>query len=374
MDDRVPPRRDSHASSSHEPSLEAYAYEKCCDLVSTVLKLTSLKTENARSAKGPKLQGLRAEDVLAQSYPRAGNVGDLITADYKVLSEGCESRNNHRYAAVVQDLATQWIQSYPCKTRTSQETQKERCKSSSSRMGSLKIIYTDNSLEFGKACEDLSWNHCTSTPHRSETNGIAERAVRRVKDGTSAVLLQSGLDEHWWADSHGVQYLSAKHSRSLVWWENTIREDVLGETIFKDRSFRFVSLVEYHPFTAKDQSRIHQFGNKVLPGLFPRIRFIRGRNLERVTYWLQTLRSWKRWTHQKSTLKDSMQRRWHFPKKMEKLFSSRRRTNQTSWRRSGTENTHLDTGTSNSRRKSLLGESEASLSPPQDSLPDAGWA
>ena len=49
--------------------------------------------------------------------------------------------------------------------------------------------------------EDLSWNHCTSTPHRSETNGIAERAVRRVKEGTSAVLLQSGLNESWWADS-----------------------------------------------------------------------------------------------------------------------------------------------------------------------------
>ena len=63
-----------------------------------------------------------------------------------------------------------------------------------------KVIYTDNSLEFGKACEDLSWNHCTSTPHRSETNGIAERAVRRVKEGTSAVLLQSGLNESWWAD------------------------------------------------------------------------------------------------------------------------------------------------------------------------------
>ena len=37
-----------------------------------------------------------------------------ITADHKVLSEGCESRDNHRYAVVVQDLATQWIQSYPC--------------------------------------------------------------------------------------------------------------------------------------------------------------------------------------------------------------------------------------------------------------------
>ena len=59
------------------------------------------------------------------------------------------------------------------------------------------VIFSDNSLEFGKACEDLSWNHCTSTPHRSEINGIAERAVR----GTSAVLLQSGLNESWWADS-----------------------------------------------------------------------------------------------------------------------------------------------------------------------------
>ena len=37
---------------------------------------------------------------------------------------------------------------------------------------------------------------------------------------------------------------------------------------------------------------------------------------------------------------------------MENSFSSRRWTNQTFWRRSGTENTHFDTGTPNSRRKS----------------------
>ena len=64
-----------------------------------------------------------------------------------------------------------------------------------------KVIYTDNSLEFGKSCEELTWNHCTSTTHRSETNGIAERAVRRAKEITSAVLLQSVLNESWWADS-----------------------------------------------------------------------------------------------------------------------------------------------------------------------------
>ena len=55
--------------------------------------------------------------------PRAESFGDLITADYKILSEESESRNNHRYAVVVRDLATQWLQSYPCKTKTFQETQ-----------------------------------------------------------------------------------------------------------------------------------------------------------------------------------------------------------------------------------------------------------
>ena len=49
--------------------------------------------------------------------PKAEHFGDLITADHKVLSDESESRNNHRYAVVVQDLATQWLQSYPCKIK-----------------------------------------------------------------------------------------------------------------------------------------------------------------------------------------------------------------------------------------------------------------
>ena len=86
--------------------------------------------------------------------PRAEHFGDLITADHKVLSKGSESRDNHRYAVVVKDLATQWLQSYPCKTKTFP-----------------KVVHTDNCLEFGKYCADISWNHCTSTLHRSEQTG-----------------------------------------------------------------------------------------------------------------------------------------------------------------------------------------------------------
>ena len=37
---------------------------------------------------------------------------------------------------------------------------------------------------------------------------------------------------------------------------------------FKGPLIPFGSLVEYYPISAKDQLRIHQFGKKVLPGLF----------------------------------------------------------------------------------------------------------
>ena len=232
--------------------------------VSTVFKLISLKTEIARSVKRPKFQGPHAEDAMAESY-FVLNFGDLITADHKVLSDNCESRNNHRYAVVVQDLATQWIQAYPCKTKTSQETQRSLQKFLEPDRNP-KVIYTDNSLEFGKDCEDLSWNHCTSTPHRSETNGIAERAVRRVKEGTSAVLLQSGLNESWWADSMEC-YTYLRNVTDLLSDGKTPYERRFGQPI-KGPIIPFGSLVEYHPLTAKDQSRINHFGMKVLPGLF----------------------------------------------------------------------------------------------------------
>ena len=58
-----------------------------------------------------------------EAPPRAEKFGDLITADHKVLNEGSESRDNHRYAVVVQDLATQWIQSFSCKTKSLYETE-----------------------------------------------------------------------------------------------------------------------------------------------------------------------------------------------------------------------------------------------------------
>ena len=64
--DEVPERRDSHASSSHKVSLEPTYKRDVRIWVSTVFILISLKTEIARSVRGPKLQGPRAEDAMAE--------------------------------------------------------------------------------------------------------------------------------------------------------------------------------------------------------------------------------------------------------------------------------------------------------------------
>ena len=184
---------------------------------------------------------------------------------------------------------------------------KEACKSSWSPIGSLKSFYTENSLEFGKACEDLSWNHCTSTPHRSEINGIAERVVRRVKEGTSAVLLQSGLNENWWADSMEC-YTYLRNVTDLLSDGKTPYERRFGQP-FKGTIIPFDSLVEYHPITAKDQSQESiNLERKSYLDCSSDTHCTRG-EFGRVMYLLQTLRSWRRWTHRKSTRKDSMRKR-----------------------------------------------------------------
>ena len=96
--------------------------------------------------------------------------------------------------------------------------------------------------------------------------GKAERAVRRVNEGTSAVLLQSGLNENWWADSMEC-YTYLRNVTDQLSDGKTPCERRFGQP-FKEPIIPFGSLVEYHPITAKDQSRVHPFGKKVLPGLF----------------------------------------------------------------------------------------------------------
>ena len=128
VDDEIPLQGGSHASSSHEISLEP-APTRSVDLGKHSVYTHFPKDRNCKICQRTKITRAPCRRRIDKVVPCAENVGDLITADHKVLSEGFESRNKHLYAFVVQDLATQWNQAYPCKNKNFSGNTKV-CKSS----------------------------------------------------------------------------------------------------------------------------------------------------------------------------------------------------------------------------------------------------
>ena len=70
----------------------------------------------------------------------------------------------------------------------------------------------------------------------------------------------------FWADSMEC-YTYLRKRQDLLSDGKIPHERHFGQP-FKGPIIPFCSLVEFYPISAKDQSRIHQFGKKVLPGLF----------------------------------------------------------------------------------------------------------
>ena len=145
----------------------------------------------------------------------------------------------------------------------------------------------------------------------------------------------------------GMSLLSAKHTRSLVWWENTIWKARFGMS-FNGPVIQFGAMVEYHPISAKDIPRLHQFGP--LPGVF-------------LGYVLCAVRIWKGDIMiadieelEEMDASEIHARRLNAkevltPKKWKLHILSRRWKGQNLWVRPASENIHLNLGLAGTRRR-----------------------
>ena len=79
------------------------------------------------------------------------------------------------------------------------------------------------------------------------------------------VVLQSGLDEKWWADYMGC-YCCLRNVQDFFWNGKTPFERRCGEP-FRGTVIPCGSMVEHHSVSGKDQARLQQFGEKVLLGI-----------------------------------------------------------------------------------------------------------
>ena len=168
-----------------------------------------------------KLQGHRAV-AMAEPVPRAEHFGDLITADHKVLCGNCESRNNHRYAIVMQELATQWTN---------------------------RIRHNRLLKKHSEACEAWSpflWNSAKSVKifpeivvreHHTDQKqmGLLKEQCAEWKKVRLCCFVAIRSEWKLVGRFHGVLHLSAKRQRSLL----RPMKNILGNHV-KDRSFHFV--------------------------------------------------------------------------------------------------------------------------------------
>ena len=200
----------------------------------------------------------------------------------------------------------------------------------------------------------------------------AKQELLRVEEGTSAVLLQSGLDENWWAGS--MECLSfLRNVQDLVWWEDALWKTFWAAIQRTNHSVWFIGWVL--PYFCERPGNNPSIWNESLTWIVLRIRSLCGGNLEG---WLLGCRHWrvgKRWTHQKSTLKDSMQKEVIFPKENGKFkfpVEDGRITLSGRDQELRTSTLIRERPIRGESHVVFLGESEGSLSPPHDSFPDAG--
>ena len=104
------------------------------------------------------------------ALPEAEIFGDRLTADHAVLNkENKSAEEENLYACVIQDGATDWLQSYPCKTKNAKDTLKCFQKFLGPHI-KAKHVYTDNSKEFAAALDAMCVCHDTCTPYTPATN------------------------------------------------------------------------------------------------------------------------------------------------------------------------------------------------------------
>jgi hypothetical protein len=90
--------------------------------------------------------------------------------------------------------------------------------------------------------------------------------VRRVKEGTSCTLVQSGYDNEWWPDVMDC-YCFLRNTVDILANDSTAYKARFGED-FRGPIIPCGAEITYQPISDKDKKRCHQMGQKVLSGIF----------------------------------------------------------------------------------------------------------
>ena len=192
--------------------------------------------------------------------------GELMTADHIILGNAVEFlRHGDTVSLVVQDYWTQWIASYPDAVKSGAATT-QALNLFTKPTDKVLRLYSDSSKEIAKAAPDLGWRHDSCTPHRPQSNGSAERAVRRVLDGARTILFRSGLPHSWWPKASQC-YCYLRNITDKVRGYKTPYELRHGVP-FPGLYIPFGAALEYLPTSARVIDERLKFSRRTRDGIF----------------------------------------------------------------------------------------------------------
>ena len=113
----------------------------------------------------------------------------------------------------------------------------------------------------------MMYSHDTSTPHVPATNGVAERAVGKVKEGTRCQITQSGFPHSWWNRAARCYCFLTNITDISVGQTKTPYELRFGAP-YNGIVLPFGAACEYKPESVKGKFLVRPFGQQMLPAIF----------------------------------------------------------------------------------------------------------
>ena len=126
--------------------------------------------------------------------------------------------------------------------------------------------WNDNAPELVSACRVLGYRHHLSTENRPQSNGVAERNIRRILEGIRAALHDSGLSRRY---LHlAMRCYRALHNFVDVWKLDKTHYELRFNAKFKGQLIPFGSKVYYMPTAKHEDDKRPKLGPRFVPGIF----------------------------------------------------------------------------------------------------------